>query len=189
MGRDEREISLQERKGETDFYVIIDYKKMRGVRCVSMEDGNGDVDRCLVIPMLKNGIKDWGKDKWRVILAARKSHRDENASHVLVPQVEDGVQRGMVKTGYFGRYEYTAPIVGDVVPDITKIPKPPTFSKNSLSYIAMDENRTDNPSGGLVAFDPTAERGMPGNDRNHLTEAQIRMRELILKRKKGCADD
>lgn len=172
-------------RGRTDFYVIIDYKKMRGVRVERMEDGNGDVDRCLVIPMLKNGIKDWGQDKWRVILAALKAYRDENASHVLVPQVEDAVQRGMAKTGYFDRYEYTAPIVGDVVPDITKIPKPPTFSRNSPAYDEMERHRTDNPDGGLSALNPTAERGEDGNNRRHLTDAQVRMREMILKRKNG----
>ena len=124
--------------GETDFYVIIDYKKVRGVIMREMEDGDGDVDKCLVIPMMKNGIKDWGRNKWRVILAARKSHREENASHVLIPQVEDVVQRGMVACGYFGRYEYTAPLIGEVVPDITKLPCPPIFSKNSTSYICKN---------------------------------------------------
>lgn len=173
--------------GETDFYVILDYKKMRGVRVMHLEDANGDVDDCLVVPMLKNGIKSWGKSKWRVILAARKSHKDENASHVLVPQVEDAVQRGMVKTGYFGRYEYTAPIVGDVVPDITKLPKAPVFSTNSLSYMEMERNRTDNPTGFQVATladyaeDDVARDTQP--KKFGLTDVQKRMREMILKKK------
>lgn len=168
--------------GQTDFYVIIDYKKVRGVIVREMEDGDGDFDKCLVIPMLKNGIKDWGKDKWRVILAARKSHRDENASHVLVPQVEDNVQRGMVAVGYFGRYEHTAPIIGDVVPDITKIPRPPIFSEKSLSYKEMERHRTNNPSGGFTDVSLSEEQEV-NRERKYLTDAQKRMRDAILRRK------
>ena len=172
--------------GETDFYVIIDYKKVRGVFVREMEDADGDFDDCLVIPMLKNGIKSWGKDKWRVILAARKSHRDENASHVLVPQVPDAVQRGMVATGYFRRYEHTAPIIGDIVPDITKIPLPPEFSEKSLSHVEMERHRTDNPDGGkdIVTLDGCNDNPRTG-ERKFLTEAQNRMREMLLKRNKN----
>lgn len=170
--------------GQTDFYVIIDYKKVRGVYVQGMEDADGDFDDCLVIPMLKNGIKNWGKDKWRVILAARKSHRDENASHILVPQVEDVVQRGMVAMGYFGKYEHTAPIIGDVVPDITKIPRPPVFSENSLSYTEMERHRTENPNGGKDAIMAI---GCNDNERTaggkYLSDAQKRMREILLKKK------
>ena len=133
------------KKGQTDFYVVLDYKKMRGVKFCKIEDGDGDKDSCIVIPLVKNGIRVFGKSRWRVILAARKSHRDENASHILIPQIEDDVQRAMVAAGYFNRYRYSAPIVGDVVPDITKIPNAPTFSKNSSSYTDMLENATDNP--------------------------------------------
>lgn len=169
--------------GQTDFYVIIDYKKVRGVFVREMEDADGDLDNCLVIPMLKNGIKNWGKDKWRVILAARKSHRDENASHILVPQVEDVVQRGMVAMGYFGKYEHTAPIIGDVVPDITKIPRPPVFSENSLSYTEMERHRTDNPNGGKDAIMAIGcNENKKTGERKFLTEAQVRMREAIIRR-------
>lgn len=190
---DETDISPQleeenEVIGETDFYVIIDYRKVRGVFVREMEDGDGDFDKCLVIPMLKNGIKNWGRDKWRVILAARKSHRDENASHVLVPQVEDNVQRGMVAAGYFGRYEYTAPIIGDVVPDITKIPRPPIFSEKSLSYKEMERHRTNNPSGGLAAVS-LSDKQEVNRERKYLTEAQQRMRKAILRRKSDQQDE
>lgn len=170
--------------GETDFYVIIDYKKVRGVIVKEMEDGDGDFDDCLVIPMLKNGIKSWGRDKWRVILAARKSHRDENASHVLVPQVEDKVQKGMVACGYSMMYEHIAPIIGDIVPDITKIPRPPKFSERSLAHKEMEMHRTDNPKGGSTAFSFTDEQeGTMKRGQKYLTEAQKRMREAILKNK------
>lgn len=170
--------------GQTDFYVIIDYKKVRGVIVSEMEDGDGDFDKCLVIPMLKNGIKSWGKDKWRVILAARKSHRYENASHVLVPQVEDDVQRAMVASGYFGRYEHTAPIIGDVVPDITKILGPPIFSKMSLSYKEMERHRTLNPGFGSTELLYTSEQeNQRKREQIYISEAQQRMRASILKRK------
>ena len=53
----------------TDFYVIIDYKKMRGVKLCDMEDGDGDKCDCIVIPLLKNGIRAFTKRRWRVILA------------------------------------------------------------------------------------------------------------------------
>lgn len=174
----------KESTGQTDFYVIIDYKKVRGVIVKEMEDGDGDFDECLVIPMLKNGIKSWGRDKWRVILAARKSHRDENASHVLIPQVEDDVQRGMVACGYCDRYEHIAPIIGDVVPDITKIPRPPRFSERSVSYKEMERHRTDNPSGGSTAVSFTKEQDfVVRKEQKYLSEAQKRMREAILKNK------
>lgn len=170
--------------GETDFYVIIDYKKVRGVIVKEMEDGDGDFDDCLVIPMLKNGIKSWGRDKWRVILAARKSHRDENASHVLVPQVEEKVQKGMVACGYSMMYEHIAPIIGDVVPDITKIPRPPIFSERSLAYKEMEMHRTDNPKGGSTAVSFTKEQDfVVRKEQKYLSEAQKRMREAILKNK------
>lgn len=178
----------REETGQTDFYVIIDYKKVRGVIVTEMEDADGDYEDCLVIPMLKNGIKDWGKDKWRVILAARKSHRDENASHVLVPQVEDTVQRAMVAAGYFGRYEYTAPIIGDVVPDITKLFRPPIFSENSLSHKEMERHRTNNPIGVFSAVSLSEDQEV-NRERKYLTDAQKRMREAILRRKSDKQDE
>jgi len=172
--------NIPEEECRTDFYVVINYKKMRGVRVLRMEDADGDVNNCIVVPMLKNGIKNFGHGKMRVILAARKSHLDENASHVLIPQVEDAVQRAMVAVGYFGRYEYTAPIVGDVVPDITKIPNPPVFSENSTSYTDMKKNETNNPCRGL-----TTQRMVDESiRRKNLTDTQQRMREIILKRAK-----
>ena len=32
------------KKGQTDFYVVLDYKKMRGVKFCKIEDGDGDKD-------------------------------------------------------------------------------------------------------------------------------------------------
>ena len=175
------------KKGQTDFYVIIDYKKMRGVKYCEMEDGDGDKCDCVVVPLLKNGIRAFGRSRWRVILAARKSHRDENASHILIPQIEDDVQKAMVACGYFNRYRYSAPIVGDVVPDVTKLPQAPTFSENSSSYTDMLENSTDNPNGGSVNVTQDSQGKISdGLDNGVLSAAQknIRERILALKRKK-----
>ena len=170
------------KKGQTDFYVVLDYKKMRGVKFCKIEDGDGDKDSCIVIPLVKNGIRVCGKSRWRVILAARKSHRDENASHILIPQIEDDVQRAMVAAGYFNRYRYSAPIVGDVVPDITKIPNAPTFSKNSSSYTDMLENATDNPEQGItvdkIDKDGNIDNGV--NFENKISSARLSVRERIL---------
>lgn len=176
------------KKGQTDFYVIIDYKKMRGVKFCEMEDADGDKNDCIVIPLLKNGIRVFTKSRWRVILAARKSHRDENASHILIPQIEDDVQKAMVACGYFNRYRYSAPIVGDVVPDITKIPQAPTFSENSSSYTDMLENTTDNPEQGntvdKIDKDGKIDNGV--NLKNKISSARLSARERILAmRKKG----
>ena len=174
------------KKGQTDFYVIIDYKKMRGVKFCDMEDGDGDKCDCIVIPLLKNGIRAFTKRRWRVILAARISHRDENASHILIPQIEDDVQRAMVASGYFNRYRYSAPIVGDVVPDITKIPYAPTFSENSTSYTDMLENATDNPEQGItvdkIDKDGNIDNGV--NFENKISSARLSARERILALKK-----
>ena len=174
------------KKGQTDFYVIIDYKKMRGVKFCDMEDGDGDKCDCIVIPLLKNGIRAFTKRRWRVILAARKAHRDENASHILIPQIEDDVQRAMVASGYFNRYRYSAPIVGDVVPDITKIPYAPTFSENSTSYTDMLENATDNPEQGItvdkIDKDGNIDNGV--NFENKISSARLSARERILALKK-----
>lgn len=173
------------KKGQTDFYVIIDYKKMRGVKFCEMEDGDGDKDNCIIIPLCKNGIRVFGKSRWRVILAARKSHRDENASHILIPQIEDDVQRAMVAAGYFNRYRYSAPIVGDVVPDITKIPQAPTFSENSSSYTDMLENATENPNGGSVNVTQDSQGKVnDGLDNGVLSAAQKNIRERILAMRK-----
>ena len=170
------------KKGQTDFYVVLDYKKMRGVKFCKIEDGDGDKDSCIVIPLVKNGIRVFGKSRWRVILAARKSHRDENASHILIPQIEDDVQRAMVAAGYFNRYRYSAPIVGDVVPDITKIPNAPTFSKNSSSYTDMLENATNNPEQGItvdkIDKDGNIDNGV--NFENKISSARLSVRERIL---------
>lgn len=174
------------KKGQTDFYVIIDYKKMRGVKFCEMEDADGDKNDCIVIPLLKNGIRVFTKSRWRVILAARKSHRDENASHILIPQIEDDVQKAMVACGYFNRYRYSAPIVGDVVPDITKIPQAPTFSENSSSYTDMLENTTDNPEQGVtvdkIDKDGKIDNGV--NIKNKISSARLSARERILALKK-----
>ena len=170
------------KKGQTDFYVVLDYKKMRGVKFCKIEDGDGDKDSCIVIPLVKNGIRVFGKSRWRVILAARKSHRDENASHILIPQIEDDVQRAMVAAGYFNRYRYSAPIVGDVVPDITKVPNAPTFSKSSSAYTDMLENATDNPEQGItvdkIDKDGNIDNGV--NFENKISSARLSVRERIL---------
>ena len=177
------------KKGQTDFYVIIDYKKMRGVKFCEMEDADGDKNDCIVIPLLKNGIRVFTKSRWRVILAARKSHRDENASHILIPQIEDDVQKAMVAKGYFNRYRYSAPIVGDVVPDVTKIPQAPTFSENSSSYTDMLENTTDNPEQGntvdKIDKDGKIDNGV--NLKNKISSARLSARDriLALRKKKG----
>ena len=174
------------KKGQTDFYVIIDYKKMRGVKFCEMEDADGDKNDCIVIPLLKNGIRVFTKSRWRVILAARKSHRDENASHILIPQIEDDVQKAMVACGYFNRYRYSAPIVGDVVPDITKIPQAPTFSENSSSYTDMLENTTDNPEQGntvdKIDKDGKIDNGV--NLKNKISSARLSARDRILSLRK-----
>ena len=172
--------------GQTDFYVIIDYKKVRGVKIMEIEDADGDKEKCLIIPMVKNGIRSHGPNRWRVILAARKSHRDENASHILVPQVEDDVQRRMVAAGFFRRYMYSAPIIGDVVPDITKIPCPPSFSKNSTTYTDMLLNATDNPEQGLtvdrVDKDGNIDDGVNNSER--MSGTRLSVREKILAKMK-----
>ena len=46
------------KKGQTDFYVIIDYKKMRGVKFCDMEDGDGDKCDCIVIPLLRTMYRE-----------------------------------------------------------------------------------------------------------------------------------
>ena len=169
-------------RGQTDFYVVIDFKKARGVRMVQMEDADGDKGMCLVIPMLKNGFRKWGRNRYRIILAAMKSHRDENASHVLVPQVEDDVQRAMVATGIYNRYIYSAPIMGDVVPDITKIPMPPKFSKNSNAYAEMMAHKTDNPEQGIT-LDTQSADGKVDNGVNldgKVSAIRQKMRDKIL---------
>ena len=166
----------------TDFYVVLDFKKARGVRMVQMEDADGDKGMCLVIPMLKNGFRKWGKNRYRIILSARKSHRDENASHVLVPLVEDDVQRAMVATGVFMRYLHSAPIIGDVVPDITKIPMPPKFSKNSYAYLETLEHKTDNPEQGITLDTQSADGKVDNgvNKKGMVSSIRQKMRDKIL---------
>ena len=170
------------KKGQTDFYVIIDYKKMRGVKFCDMEDGDGDKCDCIVIPLLKNGIRAFTKRRWRVILAARKSHRDENASHILVPLVEEDVHRAMVATGVFNRYLHFAPIFGDVVPDITKIPMPPKFCKGSYGYLEMLERKTDNPEQGITLDTQSADGKIDNgvNKKGKVSAIRQKMRDKIL---------
>ena len=169
-------------RGRTDFYVVLDFKKARGVRMVQMDDADGDKGMCLVIPMLKNGFRKWGKNRYRIILAARKSHRDENASHVLVPLVEDDVQRAMVATGVFNRYLHSAPIIGDVVPDITKIPMPPKFSKNTYAYLETLEHKTDNPEQGITLDTQSADGKVDNgvNKKGMVSSIRQKMRDKIL---------
>ena len=132
--------------------------------------------------MLKNGFRKWGKNRYRIILAARKSHRDENASHVLVPLVEDDVQRAMVATGVFNRYLHSAPIIGDVVPDITKIPMPPKFSKNSYAYLETLEHKTDNPEQGITLDTQSADGKVDNgvNRKDKVSSIRQKMRDKIL---------
>ena len=166
----------------TDFYVVLDFKKARSVRMVQMEDADGDKGMCLVIPMLKNGFRKWGKNRYRIILAARKSHRDENASHVLIPLVEEDVHRAMVATGVFNRYIHFAPIFGDVVPDITKIPMPPKFCKGSYGYLEMLERKTDNPEQGITLDTQSADGKIDNgvNKKGKVSAIRQKMREKIL---------
>ena len=176
----QKQLTHDERR--TDFYVVLDFKKARAVRMVQMEDADGDKGMCLVIPMLKNGFRKWGKNRYRIILSARKSHRDENASHVLVPLVEDDVQRAMVATGVFMRYLHSAPIIGDVVPDITKIPMPPKFSKNSYAYLETLEHKTDNPEQGITLDTQSADGKIDNgvNKKGKVSSIRQKMRDKIL---------
>ena len=166
----------------TDFYVVLDFKKARSVRMVQMEDADGDKGMCLVIPMLKNGFRKWGKNRFRIIFAARKTHRDENASHVLVPLVEEDVHKAMVATGVFNRYLHFAPIFGDVVPDITKIPMPPKFCKGSYGYLEMLERKTDNPEQGITLDTQSADGKIDNgvNKKGKVSAIRQKMREKIL---------
>ena len=166
----------------TDFYVVLDFKKARGVRMVQMEDADGDKGMCLAIPMLKNGFRKRGKNRVRIILAARKSHRDENASHILVPLVEEDVHKAMVATGVFNRYIHFAPIFGDVVPDITKIPMPPKFCKGSYGYLEMLERKTDNPEQGITLDTQSADGKIDNgvNKKGKVSAIRQKMRDKIL---------
>ena len=166
----------------TDFYVVLDFKKARSVRMVQMEDADGDKGMCLVIPMLKNGFRKWGKNRFRIIFAARKSHRDENASHILVPLVEEDVHRAMVATGVFNRYIHFAPIFGDVVPDITKIPMPPKFFKNSYESLEILKHKTDNPEQGITLDTQSADGKIDNgvNKKGKVSSIRQKMRDKIL---------
>ena len=176
----QKQLTHDERR--TDFYVVLDFKKARSVRMVQMEDADGDKGMCLVIPMLKNGFRKWGKNRYRIIFAARKSHRDENASHVLIPLVEEDVHRAMVATGVFNRYLHFAPIFGDVVPDITKIPMPPKFCKGSYGYLEMLERKTDNPEQGITLDTQSADGKIDNgvNKKGKVSAIRQKMREKIL---------
>ena len=166
----------------TDFYVVLDFKKARAVRMVQMEDADGDKGMCLVIPMLKNGFRKWGKNRFRIILSARKSHRNENASHILVPLVEEDVQRAMVATGVCNRYLHFAPIFGDVVPDITKIPMPPKFFKNSYESLEILKHKTDNPEQGITLDTQSADGKIDNgvNKNGKVSSIRQKMRDKIL---------
>lgn len=166
----------------TDFYVVLDFKKARAVRMVQMEDADGDKGMCLVIPMLKNGFRKWGKNRFRIILSARKSHRNENASHILVPLVEEDVQRAMVATGVCNRYLHFAPIFGDVVPDITKIPMPPKFFKNSYESLEILKHKTDNPEQGITLDTQSADGKVDNgvNRKDKVSAIRQKMRDKIL---------
>ena len=166
----------------TDFYVVLDFKKARSVRMVQMEDADGDKGMCLVIPMLKNGFRKWGKNRFRIILSARKSHRNENASHILVPLVEEDVQRAMVATGVCNRYLHFAPIFGDVVPDITKIPMPPKFFKNSYESLEILKHKTDNPEQGITLDTQSADGKIDNgvNKKDKVSSIRQKMRDKIL---------
>ena len=176
----QKQLTHDERR--TDFYVVLDFKKARSVRMVQMEDADGDKGMCLVIPMLKNGFRKWGKNRYRIILAARKSHRDENASHVLIPLVEEDVHRAMVATGVFNRYLHFAPIFGDVVPDITKIPMPPKFFLGSYGYLEMLERKTDNPEQGITLDTQSADGKIDNgvNKKGKVSAIRQKMRDKIL---------
>ena len=166
----------------TDVYVVLDFKKARSVRMVQMEDADGDKGMCLVIPMLKNGFRKWGKNRFRIILSARKSHRNENASHILVPLVEEDVQRAMVATGVCNRYLHFAPIFGDVVPDITKIPMPPKFFKNSYESLEILKHKTDNPEQGITLDTQSADGKIDNgvNKKGKVSSIRQKMRDKIL---------
>ena len=176
----QKQLTHDERR--TDFYVVLDFKKARSVRMVQMEDADGDKGMCLVIPMLKNGFRKWGKNRYRIILAARKSHRDENASHVLIPLVEEDVHRAMVATGVFNRYIHFAPIFGDVVPDITKIPMPPKFFKNSYESLEILKHKTDNPEQGITLDTQSADGKIDNgvNKKGKVSSIRQKMRDKIL---------
>ena len=172
-------------EGITDFFVIFDFKKFRGVKVVEAEDADGDFGRCVLVPLLKNGIPIFKKNMWRMILSARRSHYEENASHVLVPLVEDCVQRAMVAKGFFRRYVHSAPIVGDIVPDLTRIPRPPVFKKGSAIEKDVLAHRTENPKGGATSVTQDTDGKINNRqETNKTSDAQQRFRDKILSKLK-----
>ena len=163
---------MADKKG-TDFYVIIDFKKMRGVRILDMEDSDGFRTKCAVIPLIKNGMKNHGPDKWRMILAARKSNRVENASHMLIPQCDKEIIRAMAAIHLTrANNRYIAPIVGDIVRDLSQIPCPPTFLPDTPIADDMEANRIKNVSG--LAIDK--------DNKNELSELQVKLRNKLVKK-------
>lgn len=169
--------------GETDFYVVLEFKRARGTRILRLEDAEGDTEPCLVLPLLKNGIISWGKTAGRLILAARKSHRDDLASHVLVPQVPDKVQKAMVAADFFNRYKYTAPIIGEIIPDITQIYDAPIFSENSSSHTEAQRLKNQNIEAKTLQSAIQQATQPDPRKQQKLSRAQQRIREMILKRK------
>lgn len=108
-----------ERGEYPDFFGIIRFDKMIGVRQVNMIDGTGERCECILIPAVKNGIVREGRFHWRLILQAQKMKTSPvpYVTHALAPCIDQYQERYMKTKGY----DTKMAIVGDIVKDIKLI--------------------------------------------------------------------
>lgn len=108
-----------------DFFAVLRFDKMIGVRQARLQDGLGETCECLVIPAIKNGIVREGKYHWRLVLSAcrMKTSPVPYVTHCLAPFLNEAQQKYMK----YRKYDVMMPIIGDIVKDVYIVKYPPKF--------------------------------------------------------------
>lgn len=122
-----------------DFFAILRFDKMIGVRQALMMDGTGEKCTCLIIPVIKNGIVREGKFHWRLILSAyrMKTSRVPYVTHALAAFLD----KAQVKFFKKRRYSIFMPIIGDIVKNIFQIKYIPAQTEDESTHL-VDAEKT-----------------------------------------------
>lgn len=137
----DRLLDEEARKGKIpnmpDFFAILRFDKMIGVRQAYMVDGTGEKCNCLIIPIIKNGIVREAKFHWRLIMSAyrMKTSRVPYVTHALAAFLD----RAQIRFFKKRRYTPYLPIIGDIVKDLLLIKYAPAQSEEEDGHLTDAE--------------------------------------------------
>lgn len=126
------------RMHKTDFCAVIEFARLRGTRMCLMEDGDGDMSICLVIPTKKNGIDSRRRYGWRWMLSVIRNDAIKHFTHMLMPFVDMKMFKYLIWLREQKGYKSLLPIVGNITPDLGLIDNPPCRQAKTYNELTIN---------------------------------------------------